>query len=331
MNSRISRVPNAMNEGGKIDRSIKKINVEYFEKQKELMESKGESYISKYQLEPRSIEEHQKDSNEENNSEFEYRHNAVNSTEETTRSSKDLELEKTISTEESQWKNYVDSEIQKITYKNIGSGSKTTYISTKTSENKNIASKNTTILKRNDKLLRLSGDKDFAIIEGELNSDIKSPVLAKILSGPLKGGRLLGEFTLDNDHVTIRFNKLSYKQNSIAINAIAIDPDKFQVGLADFVDRHLVTRYGSLFATSFLEGVFEAIKRNPVVYSTGNTNVQEASQLSRKEQMLQAAGKTGQAFTPFAKQYFNKPTTVKLNQGRGIGVLFIDKVIINNG
>ena len=101
----------------------------------------------------------------------------------------------------------------------------------------------------------------YGTIDTSINSDEKSPVLASIVSGELKGAHLVGEFSLQNDVVVVKFTKISVPQipNSLPVDAYAIDPDTARTALAHDVDNHYMLRYGTLFASSFLSGLASAI------------------------------------------------------------------------
>ncbi|MCD8497284.1 MAG: hypothetical protein LRZ85_03895 [Alphaproteobacteria bacterium] len=58
----------------------------------------------------------------------------------------------------------------------------------------------------------------------EANSDIPGPVLALISSGPLRGSRLIGSFNVVDDYLSLQFNTVVYKGQSLGVSAVAIAP-----------------------------------------------------------------------------------------------------------
>jgi intracellular multiplication protein IcmE len=172
----------------------------------------------------------------------------------------------------------------------------------------------------------------FAVLDTGINSDQNSPILAHVVSGALNGSKLIGKFGRVNDRVILSFylvNDPKYP-SSIGINAVAIDPDTARTALAGSVDNHYLLRYGSLFASAFVQGMSDAVIANHSVTScllpgfgcsqapTGN--------ITTGGQAAIALGKVGQQFSNVAQDNFNTPPTVKVESGSGIGVLFMNDV-----
>lgn len=167
----------------------------------------------------------------------------------------------------------------------------------------------------------------FGVLDTGINSDEQSPILATIVQGQLKGGKLLGQFNRVNKKVVITFNVLSLPQypNSLTINAVAIDPDTARTAVASSVDNHYMLRYGTLFASSFLAGLGEAVLQSgatTVNAPFGESTTQNPS-TSAAEKGLIALGNVGNQYSRVLGQNFQRPPTVKVNSGAGIGVLLM--------
>ena len=66
-----------------------------------------------------------------------------------------------------------------------------------------------------------AGDIMFAVLETSINTDEKdTPVMARIVGGPYKGGKLIGRFSLADKRVFLTFNLLNLPDHgkSVAIN-----------------------------------------------------------------------------------------------------------------
>ena len=101
----------------------------------------------------------------------------------------------------------------------------------------------------------------YAVLENGINSDETSPVLANIISGPLKGARVIASSgaTLtgfDDEQVSLKFTNivLPGQEKSQAINAVAVDENTARAALNGNVNEHFWRRYGSMMAASFVSG-----------------------------------------------------------------------------
>lgn len=177
-----------------------------------------------------------------------------------------------------------------------------------------------------------TGDVLFAVMDTSVNSDEPGPILATIVSGKLKGSKLIGSFNLpsNSDKMVISFNTLSVPgaSKTVSISAYAIDPDTARTALSSRTDHHYLLRYGSLFASSFLEGIgnaFQSADTTVTVGGTGggdNITVQNGINRSVLQNAVIALSNVGQAWGQAAQQNFNRPTTVQVFSGTGIGILF---------
>jgi len=182
--------------------------------------------------------------------------------------------------------------------------------------------------------LPLSGTIVYATLVGRANSDSPGPVIAKILQGPLSGATLVGSFTAGRDALVIKFNKLSLGTDSegreinetVAIDAVAVDTQHIGTALATSVDRHLLQKIGISMASAFAEGFGRAIGQNnsvTTVRSDGSYTT-STSQLDTKDQLLSAGGhalaSTGNILMD---EFGRRPTTIIVEAGTPIGVLFL--------
>ena len=116
----------------------------------------------------------------------------------------------------------------------------------------------------------------------------------------------------------------------IRINAVAIHPDTAQTALASSVDHHYLQRYGSLFAASFLSGYSQAVlsSNKTIIYTPGGISDQTAA-LSPNDKLMVGLGEFGKQISTDVKAGFNRPPTVVVHSGVGIGVLFMQSVSDN--
>nr|WP_019216238.1 type IVB secretion system protein DotG/IcmE [Legionella tunisiensis] len=177
-----------------------------------------------------------------------------------------------------------------------------------------------------------TGDILFAVLDTSVNSDEPGPILATIVSGKLKGSKLIGSFNLpaNADKMVISFNTLSVPgaAKTVTISAYAIDPNTARTALSSSTDHHYLLRYGSLFASSFLEGfgnAFQSANTTVTIGGTGggdNITVQNGIGRSALENAVIGLATVGKSWGQVAQQQFSRPTTVEVYSGTGLGILF---------
>ncbi len=181
-----------------------------------------------------------------------------------------------------------------------------------------------------------TGDIMFAVLDTAVNSDEPGPILATIVTGKLKGSKLIGSFNLPSnaDKMVITFNTMSIPgaEKTISISAYAIDPNTARTALASRTNHHYLMRYGSLFASSFLQGFGNAFQSANTTITIGGTgggnNITVANGVGRStlENAVIGLATVGKAWSQQAQQLFNTPTTVEVYSGTGLGILFTQDV-----
>lgn len=169
----------------------------------------------------------------------------------------------------------------------------------------------------------------FGVITTSINSDEPGPVLASVVTGDFKGARLLGSITNQGQKVMVTFNLMTIESigKSIPINAVAIDQNTARTSLSTDTNNHYLMRYGSLFASSFMQGYGQAIATSGTSTSTtGLTTTTSTQTLSPKQTIAVALGNVGTAWGNQMNSIFSTPPTVKVASGTGIGVLFLADV-----
>jgi intracellular multiplication protein IcmE len=177
-----------------------------------------------------------------------------------------------------------------------------------------------------------AGDIIFAVLDTAVNSDEESPILATVVGGNLKGAKLLGKFTRVEKKVLLSFSTMSVPDipRSISINTVAIDPDTARTALASDVDSHYLLRYGTLFASSFLSGLGQAISQSgsTVVTEPFGSSIITNPTTSTTQQAVIALGNVGTQYANVLGRNFNTPPTVKVDAGQGLGILFMSDLAL---
>ena len=166
-----------------------------------------------------------------------------------------------------------------------------------------------------------AGTVNFAVLLTGVNSDENSPVLAKIVSGPLKGAKLIGAFTLLKKRVELRFQTINIpdQQKTLPLSAVAIDSNTAHTALKGQINNHYLLRYGSLFASSFLTGFASAMQAGTKIVLPGGIDYQNSKDLTPAQQVAVGLGNVGTQYSSTMKSNFNTPPTIKIASGTGSG------------
>jgi len=118
-------------------------------------------------------------------------------------------------------------------------------------------------------------------------------------------------------------------QNSFPVKAVAIDPETARTALASHVDNHYLLRFGTLFASSFLSGLAEAISSSGAQTSSGAGGILTTNEpLSSGEKFAVALGKVGTEYANVLGETFKKKPTVTVKAGSSIGLLFMQDLAL---
>ncbi|UXF74661.1 IcmE-like type IV secretion system protein (plasmid) [Stenotrophomonas maltophilia] len=184
-------------------------------------------------------------------------------------------------------------------------------------------------------LLR-ANDTYLGITLGDATTDDRLPLVrARILNGPGKGSVMRG--TIETSEFApggfIHFTSLTppdgaLKRDAVEIDAVAIDPATSRASVGD-VNRHTASRMASLFFSSVLSGVSEALiagGQQENVVTTGQTVVVQKDAFNDRQLALVGLGKVGTNATQMLQPTINRKPTASIGQKTEIGVLFLSDV-----
>jgi type IV secretory pathway VirB10-like protein len=177
----------------------------------------------------------------------------------------------------------------------------------------------------------------FAVLDTAVNTDEPGPVMATIVQGPYQGAKVIGATQLSaqpgNDRpekVTLNFTTLSTANSpkSLVIQGVAIDTDTARTALASDVDHHYLLRYGTLFASSFMNGYAKVITSQGTVQTNSGTGSSTTTTptISGRKEVFAALGEVGKKFGEASSSFFTTPNTITVNAGTGIGLLILTDV-----
>lgn len=176
------------------------------------------------------------------------------------------------------------------------------------------------------KIILPSGKIEYAQMVLEANSDIPGPVMAQIASGIFGGGKLIGTFNTQDEHLVIRFTTLVTKRGtSVPIEAYAIDPTSSLTGVATDVDHRYFDRIVLPAAAKFIEGLGSAYAQTTSSTTQNSTTTTTSSEDLSTEQefgkaVSEAASQAAQVLDEDGK---GKKILVRVRAGTAIGVLFM--------
>lgn len=172
----------------------------------------------------------------------------------------------------------------------------------------------------------------FGVLDTAINSDeANTPVMATIVSGELKGAKLVGQFTRVDKKVMLTFNVVNVPSfsKSFTANVVAIDPNTARTAMAGYVDNHYLLRFGSLFASAFLSGISQGIQQsNSTTSCLGPFCSRTYGNLRPSDYVWMGLGRTGEQYATNMSSDYNRPPTVTVPGGVGLGLLFMADAVL---
>lgn len=174
-----------------------------------------------------------------------------------------------------------------------------------------------------------SGTINYAQVLIEANSDVPGPVLAQLVSGPLAGARLIGNFRVVNNMIVLQFEAIVIDGLNQQVNAIALDPNTTLPGVASEVNNRYFKRVLLPAAAKFLAGVGSAIAQDSEqTIIVGDTVIQSQNDLSLEEELGQGVEVAFDDIADFLEEEGDDTEAlVRLARGTPIGVFFLEPVL----
>lgn len=185
-----------------------------------------------------------------------------------------------------------------------------------------------------------AGDIFYGSIDIGMNTDEPSAVTAYILSGPFKGGKLLGALAGQtapySEKAVIQFTSLNHPkfERSIPVKIFAVDRDTKRAAVADNVDRHLLTKFGLAAVVDFAQGYAEgkAQTNSTIAYGqNGAPTVVTTSELTNQQLIARGAAKTMNRVASTLAPYTNRPNTLEVYSQTEVGLLVAADIVYVEG
>ncbi len=163
----------------------------------------------------------------------------------------------------------------------------------------------------------------------EANSDVPGPILAQIVSGQLKGGRVIGKFVVSNDYLVLTFTSVSIGGHSYKIDAIALDPATTLGGMATEVDNRYFSRVVLPAAAAFVSQFGSTISQpatSTTVGANGTVVISQEKQTT-KDALYAGAGSAAGTVAQFMQNEASRiQPLVRVAANTPIGVFFVSPV-----
>lgn len=175
-----------------------------------------------------------------------------------------------------------------------------------------------------------AGEIEYAQLITEANSDTPGPVLAEIMSGPLRGSRILGDFDVQNDYLTLNFSTVVIDGESYSLDAVGLDPDTTLPGMATEYDPRLLQRIFLPMAAAFVENAANAFaEAGTTTVTINNETVTEDSEDTGTDQEIASGiSEAGAELRDYLDELQNDlEPLVRIEAGTPMGILFLQPVI----
>lgn len=178
------------------------------------------------------------------------------------------------------------------------------------------------------KLIVAAGNIAYAQLLTELNSDIQSPAMAMILSGPFEGGKALGQFTKQDEYLTLTFSRIVKDGVTYGINGIALDENTTLPAEQSDVNHHYFQRIVLPAAAAFLTAYTSARAQTGTQTTTtsGGGVASDTPPPTTKQAVNQGISSASGTVASMLTQQAGRPITVYVHKGTTMGILFLETV-----
>lgn len=186
------------------------------------------------------------------------------------------------------------------------------------------------------KVLYRAGTEFTARLLNEVNTDQGNDVHAELLTGPHRGSMITGKVQPTTSDIQFNFDRLLPKDNgpAIKLNATARRIGNKQLGMADSINKHTISRYSALIASSALQGYGQAYQQTMQAQQSvlpNGTTIVSSEDPSNKRIVGNIVGNVGSAAANEVGRGQNRPTTYIANANKVFSVFINQDVIEATG
>lgn len=164
----------------------------------------------------------------------------------------------------------------------------------------------------------------------EANTDAPGPVMVQIISGPLRGSRLMGSFQSTDDYLILNFSTIIIDGIDYPVQAVAIDPDTTMPGVITEIDRRYFGRVILPMAAEFVSGLAEAISESGTtsVYISDSNVTQSTGDKDNEQEVASGISEAGDKLSELIDEEAGKiKPMLRVAAGTPVGILFTAPVV----
>lgn len=175
-----------------------------------------------------------------------------------------------------------------------------------------------------------TGEIEYAQLLLEANSEIKGPVMGILMTGPLKGSKIIGSFSVaDDKYLVLNFEKVVVDGKDVSISGIGLDPNTSLAGMATDVDnryfRRIVLPAAAAFITGFADAIAETGRTDVIVPGGSNTSDEilvETEEADDEERVATGVKEAATEVSEILDDMADVDPIVKIEAGTPLGILF---------
>lgn len=180
-----------------------------------------------------------------------------------------------------------------------------------------------------ENILLPAGTIEYGQLLMEANTDAPGPVMVQIMSGPLRGSRVLGSFQSTEEYLTLNFNMIVIDGLDYPVQAVAIDPNTTLPGVITEIDRRYLKRIILPMAAEFVSGLANAISESGTtsVFVSNNTVTQSTNPKDQKQEVASGITQAGEKLSEILNDEVSKTKPMlRVAGGTPVGILFVAPV-----
>lgn len=180
-------------------------------------------------------------------------------------------------------------------------------------------------------LLLPAGSVSYAENLMSITSDRETPVVARLVSGPMAGNTLRGSYGVDKSSgkMAVNFTSMSDdKGKTVPVEAIAVDGFTAETVTRSSIDRRLLRRYAPILGATFITGLAAAAAEPDKTIITNSDGDQEVVEQARTTEQAAYAGlaASADAISADLLEYSPKGPEIKIAAGFPLGIIFVTDV-----
>lgn len=198
-----------------------------------------------------------------------------------------------------------------------------------TQQQMQVASSQQPINEQVENILLPAGTIEYAQLLTEANTDAPGPILAQIVSGPLRGARALGAFQATDKYLVLNFTMIVIDGINYPIQAVAIDPGTTLPGLITEIDNRYFKRIILPMAAEFVSGLADAVSESgsTTIIIDGSTVANSQNDRNSQQEVASGISEAGDALSEIMQEEADRTRPMlRVATGTPMGILFVAPV-----